>query len=196
MNRCIERARDGDLPAVQALIEILRPRIAKMAAYYARYCGEDPDDLIQEGWVGLLEALPLLDISIGTPEQYLIKHARWRILDAIKRARILRCSPLDDSMADSPAYPYADIAFGDALVSEFAMHLSTTQRAIINCLVDGLTWREAGDALGCTSANIAYHIRQIRKQYEEWNADLLPITQTKNLHTHKKHLANAACRTI
>ncbi|HET6453664.1 MAG TPA: class I SAM-dependent methyltransferase [Armatimonadota bacterium] len=29
-------------------------------------------------------------------------------------------------------------------------------------------WREAGNTLGCTSANIAYHVRQIRRRYEEW----------------------------
>ena len=34
----------------------------------------------------LLEALPALDPNIGSPDQYLIQHARWRLLDAIKRA--------------------------------------------------------------------------------------------------------------
>ena len=28
------------------LIEALRPRLTKMAAYYARRCGEDADDLL------------------------------------------------------------------------------------------------------------------------------------------------------
>ena len=28
--------------------------------------------------------------------------------------------------------------------------------------------REVGSALGCTSANVAYHVRQIRRQWEEW----------------------------
>ena len=30
-----------------------------MAAYYARCCGEDADDLTQEAWAGLLEALKM-----------------------------------------------------------------------------------------------------------------------------------------
>jgi DNA-directed RNA polymerase specialized sigma24 family protein len=34
----------------------------------------------------------------------------------------------------------------------------------------GRTWREAGDALGCSSANVAYHMRRIRRRYAEWEA--------------------------
>ena len=49
--------------------------------------------------------------------------------------------------------------------------MNDRQRAILDCLLAGLTWREAGSVLGCTSANIAYHVRQIRRQYEEWAGD-------------------------
>ena len=36
---------------------------------------------------------------------------------------------------------------------------------------DGLTWREAGSVLGCTSANVAYHMRRIRSQYAAWQEE-------------------------
>jgi len=138
-----------------------------MSAYYARCCGEDPDDLLQEAWLGMLEALPALDLYIGSPEQYLIKHARWRLLDAIKRARIRRCLPLEESLADDGP-PVPETAMAVASVSEFTGQLKDNQRAVLGCLLDGLTWREVGDALGCTSANVAYHVRQIRRRYHEW----------------------------
>ena len=77
MNHCLERARAGDLSAIETVVTTLRPRIVRMSAYYARCCGEDPDDLLQEAWIGLLKALPELDLHIGTPEQYLIARARW-----------------------------------------------------------------------------------------------------------------------
>jgi len=168
MHRSIERAIDGDPSAIETIVEALRPRIAKMAAYYARCCGEDADDLLQEAWVGLLEALPGLDLGIGSPDQYLIQCARWRLLDAIKRARVRRCSPLDDVGDESIFGSHADRAVDTVCVSEFLGRLKTTQKAVLDCLLDGLTWREAGDTLGCTSANIAHHVRQIRRRYEEW----------------------------
>lgn len=166
MNCCIEHARDGDPTAREALVDELRPRIASMAGHYARCTGEDPDDLLQEAWVGLLEALPELNTCIGSPEQYLIRHARWRLLDAVKRARIRRCLPLEDTSGDDIPHPKS--AVESAFVSEFADRLKESQRAVLGCLLDGLTWREAGRALGCTSANVAYHVRQIKRRYEEW----------------------------
>jgi RNA polymerase sigma factor (sigma-70 family) len=171
MKSCYERARAGDPAAMEAVVEALRPRLARMAAYYARRSGEDPDDLLQEAWVGLLEALPLLDLGIGSPDQYLIQRARWRLLDAVKRARVRRCAALEEAAADRLVCPVAENAVASACAGEFAGLLKARQRAILDCLLAGLTWRETGSALGCTSANIAYHVRQIRRQYEEWSGE-------------------------
>jgi RNA polymerase sigma factor (sigma-70 family) len=176
MDYCYERARDGDRLATEAVVKTLRPRLERMAAYYARCSGEDADDLLQEAWVGLLEALPVLDMGIGSPDQYLIQRARWRLLDAIKRARVRRCASLEDEGAERAADSGMEDAEGSACVREFARRLKDRQRAILDCLLAGLTWREAGSTLGCTSANIAYHVRQIRRQYEEWcGADLQAV---------------------
>ncbi|MBV9852434.1 MAG: sigma-70 family RNA polymerase sigma factor [Armatimonadetes bacterium] len=167
MNDLYRRARAGDARAVARVVETLRPRLTRLAAHYARRAGENPDDLLQEAWLGLLEAVPRLDLDIGSPEQYLIQHARWRLLDAVRRAHVRRCAPLDE--CGEQCYRDADIAA--AWIAEFAGGLKSTQRAILECLLRGLTWREAGDVLGCTSANIAYHVRQIQRRYEDWHAE-------------------------
>jgi RNA polymerase sigma factor (sigma-70 family) len=165
---CFPRARDGDPRAIRAVVDILRPRVTRMSAHYARRCGEEPEDLLQEAWLGVLEALPRLDTAVGQPDQYLLVHARWRVLDAIKRAFARRCLPLEDAVADAlPARDAAPVA--TPWPKEFARSLKDTQRAILGCLLEGMTWREAGEALGCTSANVAYHVRQIRRRYEEWD---------------------------
>jgi RNA polymerase sigma-70 factor (ECF subfamily) len=169
MNSCFDRARHGDAAAMEAVVESLRPRLVKMAAYYARCSGEDADDLLQEAWVGLLQALPELDLRIGSPDQYLIQHARWRLLDAIKRARVRRCASLEPDDLEEGSRVDLESAVAAACVAEFAGQLKSTQRAVLECLLAGLTWREAGLVLGCTSANIAYHVRQIRSRYEEWD---------------------------
>lgn len=162
------RARTGDAAATDAVVRALRPRLSRMATHYARVSGEHPDDLLQEAWVGLLEALPALDLSVGTPEQYLIQRARWRLLDAIKRARIRRCLPLDEALMEATPAETMTPTVG---LLDFTVGLKATQRAVLGCLLRGLTWREAGDALGCTSANVAYHVRQIQRQYHAWHSD-------------------------
>lgn len=167
-NALLARARGGDAAAIDAVVHALRPRLSRLAAHYARATGEDPDDLLQEAWLGLLGALPELDLSIGTPEQYLIQRARWRLLDAVKRARLRRCLPLDEAQLESAPSPDMMPIVG---LRDFTQGLKDTQRAVLDCLLRGLTWREAGDALGCTSANVAYHVRQIQREYHAWNVE-------------------------
>src|SRR5438034_5192504 len=127
MDYCYERARDGDRIATEAVVKSLRPRLERMAAYYARCSGEDADDLLQEAWVGLLEALPVLDMGIGSPDQYLIQRARWRLLDAIKRARVRRCASLEEESAERAADPAIADAEGSVCVREFAGILKERQ---------------------------------------------------------------------
>ena len=172
-------ARDGEPRALQALVEALRPRVTRMAIHYARRCGEDSDDLLQEAWVGLLEALPELDMRIGSPEQYLVSRARWRLLDAIKRARVRRCVSLEEVDCVEDRAPHAEAV----AVAEFMRQLSATQRAVLGCLLAGLTWREAAGLLGCTSANIAYHVRRIKRHYEEWSSASLASEPADSIET-------------
>lgn len=164
MSIAYREARDGHADATRRLVAALRPQLARMAAYYARQTGEDADDLIQEAWCGLLEALPHMDLSIGSPKQYLLSRARWRLLDMVRRERVRRCLPLE--CASRTADP--GDALAEASASQFMARLRHTHQTLLTHLMGGLTWREAGERMGCTSANVAYHVRRIREEYERW----------------------------
>lgn len=170
------QARAGSPAATEVVVEALRPRLRSMAFYYARCSHEDADDLLQEAWIGLLEAIRDLDLDIGNPEQYLIQRARWRLLDAIKYARVRRCTSLHAMVVEEsdPGWPGdMDMVVAAADIHAFTAGLKSVQRAVLLCLLSGLTWREAGHRLGCSSANIAYHVRQIRLHYEKWTGESL-----------------------
>ncbi len=149
------------------MLETIKSRIEKMAAYFGRQCGVDPDDLRQEAWVAVLETLPHLDLTVGTPEQHLLKRARWRILDSIRWQRRRQHLALRGLELNSATYldPRSDIDLA-ALQSE----LTPIQKRILRGLLEGYTWREVGDIVGCTSANVAYHVRRIRAIYNKLNA--------------------------
>jgi RNA polymerase sigma-70 factor (ECF subfamily) len=137
-----------------------------MASHYARRSGEDPDDLLQEAWLGLFEAVPEVDLGIGQPEQFLLQRARWRLLAAIRHARLRRSSPLEE--AAEPEAPFTEVPEAD-----FTARLGATQRSLASCLLAGLTFREAGEQLGCSSANVAYHARRLRQAFVEWQGEPL-----------------------
>ncbi len=172
MERLLKKAINGDRFAIDDLTRKLQPRITKLAYYYAKRTGEDKDDLLQEGWLGLLEALPTLDLSIGSPEQYLIKRARWKMLDAIKYSNVRKCTQLEEVVFEKLMGSTCDNAFESVCATEFAHQLQSNQKEVLEQLLKGSTWREAGDKLGCASANIAYHVKKIRKSYKKYAAEL------------------------
>lgn len=151
------------------LLDAIQTRVEKMAAYFGRRCGVDEDDLRQEAWVAVLEMLPRLDYSVGIPEQHLLKRARWRILDTIRRQRRRQHVALDDVPPNMASY--LDTRNGIDLNALFA-RLTVAQQRILRALMEGYTWREVGTIVGCTSANVAYHVRRIRAVYCELNSDV------------------------
>lgn len=138
-----------------------------MAGYYARVTGEEAEDLAQEAWIGALSALDVLDVQVGDPDQHLLRRARWRLLDAVRREKRLRPDRADDLEVDRLASPGESQGLETAAALEFLGRLNNRHQRILACLMSGHTWREAGVLLGCSSANIAHHMRGIRRCAEE-----------------------------
>ena len=167
-NVLLLRARGGDAAAQDSLREGLRPRLESLAGYYAARTGMDSADLLQEAWLAVFEALPTVDTNIGTPSQFLLRHARWQILDHIRWSKRRSCEPLesmDDSIADCGTRSGTGDVETRMIVADLERRLNERQRRILKGLIAGHTWRQIGDSMGCTSANVAYHVRGIREAY-------------------------------
>lgn len=189
MRELITKAKDGDTEAVDAIVNELKERIERMARHYAVCCGEDAADLGQEAWLGVLEALKHVDVQVGDPRHYLVRHAKWRLLDFVKWSKRRRHDTLD-GLIDSEVFDIESKAVDSAYCEQFLSCLNDRQQALLGYLLSGHTWREAGEKLGCTSANVAYHIRQIQQAYLHWsNDDSLaeaPAQSTKRLAARQK----------
>ncbi len=166
MQPLLERVSETSLESSR-MLETIKSRIEKMAAYFGRQCGVDADDLRQEAWVAVLETLPNLDPTVGSPEQHLLKRARWRILDSIRWQRRRQHLALSDLELNSASYldPRSDV---DLVALQ--TRLTPIQKRILRGLLEGYTWREVGEIVGCTSANVAYHVRRIREVYIQLNS--------------------------
>lgn len=170
MQPVLEQAPESEFVTSEQLMDGIQVRIEKMAAYFGRRCGVDEDDLRQEAWVAVLEILPRLDHRVGTPEQHLLKRARWRILDTIRHQRRRQHLAIEDVSPQTASYldPRSNVDLGTLM-----SRLTITQQRILRGLMEGYTWREVGAIVGCTSANVAYHVRRIREAYLELNSDEL-----------------------
>ena len=164
MKALILQAQSGCPAARQELAARLSPRLDSMARYYARCCGEDQDDLLGEAWVAVFEAVEVTNIEIGQPDQYLLACARWRILDYCKWCRRRRHAGPEEAedlveRGDMPRETLDEVR-----VEQLVSDLSETQQAVTGGLMEGLTWREVALRMGCSSANIAYHVGRIRER--------------------------------
>ena len=80
------RARMGDPAATREVIEALLPQLRGLSVHYARMSRVEADDLLQEALLTVLRAISKVDITIVNPHCYLLKMARWRMLDVLKSA--------------------------------------------------------------------------------------------------------------
>jgi len=161
MNELVARAGRGDVEAQKELFQQLEPRLNRIVRKYTWINGVEADDLRQEAYIAVLEGLSRVDPSIGSSSEYLLKFARWRLLDCLKKIRRRR----EDSYAEVTVDAFDNGPIPDTEMLE--TRLTHRQRRIIEYLIQGYTWREIGDMMGFTAANIAYHLKKIRKVYGE-----------------------------
>jgi RNA polymerase sigma factor (sigma-70 family) len=164
MKALISKAQQGDETARGELVARLWPRLVSMARHYARCWREDYEDLLGEGWCAVFSALKETDTDIGQPEYFLLERARWRMLDYVKWARRRRADAEDEDHDPPGKADVGAVVLDRVLIAQLAENLSATQRAVLGRLLDGHTWREVAAAIGSSSANVAYHVRQIRKR--------------------------------
>ena len=160
MNELVQRAGNGDARAQKELFLKLSPRIEKIVQKYAWIDGIDQDDLRQEAYVAVMEGLKRVDVRIGSSSEYLLKFARWRLLDCLKKLlRQKREYPQEDPKpVNSQPEPTAHMELLES-------RLNKIQKQILSYLIEGYTWREIGSKMGFTAANVSYYLKQIRKVY-------------------------------
>jgi RNA polymerase sigma factor (sigma-70 family) len=161
MNELVVRAGKGDVRAQEELLAMLLPRINSLVRRYSWISGVESDDLKQEAFVAIIEGLKRVNPEIGSSSEFLLKFARWRLLDSLKKVlrRKLELMPNPEMESDA----------GETILSAEAEllegRLTDQQKSILNYLVQGYTWREIGQIMGFSAANIAYHLKQIRRIY-------------------------------
>jgi len=163
----LARAREGEGDAVAAVVDGLRPRIARLAAYYASRCPEEPGDLEQEAWVAILEAVPQVRLEVGDSRQYLIRTGKWRMLNFINRQATRRHDEIPEDHDQPVAAAAPSHAAAGHLLDQIFARLTDRQTVILRALLAGHTCAETARLLECSTANIAWHMWKIREVYED-----------------------------
>jgi RNA polymerase sigma factor (sigma-70 family) len=163
VSQVIERARRGEAAAREEISELLRERVLRTAGHYASVTGMDREDLQQEMWLGMLMGLQQVDVTIGDPLCYLFLRGKWRLLEAIRRSERERAESLESGASVPDRAHFEDEIHSRWLAARLWADLRGPQRAILQGLMQGYLQEELAQELGCTAANVSYHVRKIRE---------------------------------
>jgi RNA polymerase sigma factor (sigma-70 family) len=167
----IERARDGDHHARQQISDLLKDRVLRTAGHYANLTGMDREDLQQEMWLGMMIGLQHVDVTIGDPLYYLFLRGKWRLLEAIRRSERERADSLDTGIVVPDRVRFEDEVCSRWLALKLSGRLRGPQQKILQGLLQGHLQEELAQSLGCTAANVSYHVRKIREGFQALAAE-------------------------
>jgi RNA polymerase sigma factor (sigma-70 family) len=171
LSELIENARQGNSAARERVSELLRDRVLRTAGHYASITGMDREDLQQEMWLGMMLGLQTVDVTIGDPLYYLFLRGKWRLLEAIRRSERERADSLDAGAPVLDRVRFEEEVWSRWEALRLANRLRGPQQAILYGLLEGYLQEELAQSLGCTAANVSYHVRKIREGFRALAAE-------------------------
>jgi len=133
MNELVVKAGRGDVKAQEKLLRQLTPRLEQIVRKYEWINGIEADDLRQEAYMAVIEGLSRVDTSIGSSTEYLLKFARWRLLDCLKKIRRRK----ENLYADVYSEAVESSPIPDTVM--LSKRLDDKQKKIVSLLIQGYT---------------------------------------------------------
>ena len=185
----VVRARNGDAEALDALIRRYTGFVRLKASSYF-LAGGDPEDLIQEGLIGLYKAVRDFRHDKETSFRSFAELCVTRqIITAIKTATRFKHSPLNTyiSFSNTPAGqdPDSDVTLGDALpgpsvddpsicvisteelqslVFALGTGLSKLEADALKLYLEGSSYEEMAAELGCDTKTIDNALQRVKRK--------------------------------
>ena len=177
-NRLAARARSGDADALAGMVLELLPQIHRKAAVLARG-GMEPDDLAQEGAIGLLRALDRFDPAHGVPfASFALICAERQMISALRRVRCESHSPaepllsIDELAQELPSgsvtgNPEARLLMQERLRAVFRTaeeRLTPFEKQVLAGFLRSASYRETAGRLGLSQKSVDNAMQRIRRK--------------------------------
>ena len=171
----IKQYREGNESAMGELLEKYKGLVNSIARdFYLK--GVDRDDIIQEGMIGLFNAIVTFSLD-GDAAFITYAHecVRNRILDCIRNGKRLKNKALSDSVpirsvedADSNGLTPEEIAINTEEIETLKLIIVTSltndERKILNMYYDGKSYSQIAEALGKNSKYVDNALQKIRRK--------------------------------
>lgn len=192
----IERIKQGDREAAELLIRAYTPLVCLLAKRYNR--PDIYDDLVQEGYCGLLQAADKYNTGLGVSfvtlafywvkrnmDRFIIKSSSVKVSAHVKLSDIPKVASLDAPVENSNGDK--EICLGDTLQSnnnvesevEFKIMLekiietlTEEEKKILLLRVKGYTFKQIADELGISERQMNFRLKKMRTKLQELQEQL------------------------
>ncbi len=164
--------------ALTELIKRFRPFVVKIASHYFGVSLES-DDIVQEGMLALLSAaysyLPDKSAAFTTYSAVCISNRLRSLVKSEagkKNSPLNSYVPLDDIdieiAADSdPVYKVLADEAAKNLSEMIDSELSAMERKVLSCIIAGMSYKEAGNALGISEKSVNNALQRLRNKLKK-----------------------------
>ena len=172
----VARFQNGETDIMDYLLEKYKDLVLKISRKFFLIGGE-PDDVLQEGMIGLYSAIGSFDTNVGSPFGAFARLCVDRMMVAVLRAssrkrRIpkSKISRLDDTLhiadgscADPEAIVIAKEDF-ERFVNKAQNELSTFETDVFNAFISGCSYKSISDRLCVSVQSVDNALQRIRRK--------------------------------
>ncbi len=153
-------------------------RLVRACARPLFLAGADHEDLVQEGMIGLVEAIRLYDPGSGTSFQsFAALCIRRQMVSAVRAASAQKHAPLNESVSFevvlSREYPFSGADPESELIVREGLRelmdalrtvLTNTEKAVLEFFLDGLSYQEIAERIGKPRKSVDNAVQRIRRK--------------------------------
>ncbi|NJP40042.1 sigma-70 family RNA polymerase sigma factor [Oscillospiraceae bacterium HV4-5-C5C] len=185
-DKLIDLARAGDVDATECLLKRYLPLVTYTAQHYF-LPGGDRDDLIQEGMLGLLQAIHTFASDRSVPFASWAKlQVRQAIFRTIRRANSFQAQmnnsalnldcinemPTRQGFIESDNWQGLTIEVepdpnSEQWLESFVLSLTALEQAVLKAYLSDLSYRQIGSALDLSRSQVANALSRVRKKLRE-----------------------------
>lgn len=173
MEELISKAKCGDQAAMNQIFDNYKALVRSIANKFY-LVGGDKDDLLQEGMVGLFNAVINFDANKGSFPSFVQLCVARQLIDAVKRDNSDKNRPLKEHMDISALQETADVQtpLGNLLEKEYAQKvaeiietkLTAAERQVIKLFAEGYSYEDIAAKSGKTSKAVDGAMQRARKK--------------------------------
>ncbi len=147
---------------LEEVVEVHAAMVRRIASVYERH-PDRVDDLVQDVWIAVWQALPRLD-NPDALKSYIARITQNICVSHVRRALVRQAQPLSDSLPDqSPAPDEMTVhAMRLARLIEAVRSLPENLKAVASLYLEDMAVKDIATALGISESNVSVRLHRAK----------------------------------